>query len=96
MRKNRTEQEWVYDYIQNKKNPLPLVLGTKGNWTGHGKPMIILIGFTLIDILALADIYDVAHHPIRTMKYKDLTYFAINIISKEQVKDIINDWSHQF
>jgi hypothetical protein len=91
--KIRTEQEWIYDYVQNKKIPLPLVLGTKGTWTGNGKPMIILIAFTLIDVLALGDIYGVSHHPVRIMEYRELTYYAINIIEKKQVKEIIEEWS---
>ena len=93
MIRNQTEQEWVYDYIQHKKDPLPLVLGTKGTWTGNGKPMIILIGFTLVDVFVLADICGVAHHPVRTMQYNELTYFAINIINKKHVKEIIQEWS---
>jgi CO dehydrogenase/acetyl-CoA synthase alpha subunit len=93
--KNRTEQEWIYDYVQNKKDPLPLVLGTKGTWTGNGKPMIILIGFTLIDVLVMGDIYGVSHHPVRKMEYRGLTYYAINLIEKKQVKEIIKEWSQQ-
>lgn len=93
MLKNRTEQEWVYDYIKSKKSPLPLVLGTKGTWTGNGKPMIILIGFTLTDVLVLADIYGVSDHPVRIMEHLGLTYYAINIIKKNQVKEIMKEWS---
>ena len=91
--KNRTEQEWVYDYVQNKKSPLPLVLGTKGTWTGNGKPIIILIGFNLTDLLVLADIYEVSNHPVRIMEHRELTYYAINIINKKHVKEIMKEWS---
>ena len=28
-----SEQEWVYNYLQSRKSPLPLVLGTKGTWS---------------------------------------------------------------
>jgi hypothetical protein len=92
MVKAMTEQQWVKEYIQSTKNPLPIVLGTKGTWTGNGKPMIILIGFTIIDVLTLGDIYGVAHHPVRSMKVEGLTYYAINIIDKKRVKEIIDDW----
>lgn len=87
-----TEQQWVKEYVQKTKNPLPVVLGTKGTWTGNGKPMIILIGFTIIDVLTLGDIYGVAHHPVRVMNEGVLTYYAINIIDKKQVKEIVEDW----
>lgn len=87
-----TEQEWVYEYLRRTKKPIPIVLGSRGTWTGNGKPMIILIGFTLVDVLLLGDIYGAAHHPVRMMKHQDLTYYAINVIDKKQVKRIINDW----
>ncbi|MEK5442874.1 hypothetical protein [Fredinandcohnia sp. FSL W7-1320] len=56
MFKTITEQDWVYEYISNRKKPLPVVLGTKGTWTGNRKPMIILIGFTMMDVLVLGDL----------------------------------------
>jgi hypothetical protein len=87
-----TEPEWVYEYVRSKKNPLPVVLGTRGTWTGNGKPMIILIGFTLVDVLMLGDIYGVVHHPVREMKHRGLTYYAINITDKKSVKEIIEEW----
>jgi hypothetical protein len=92
MYKTLTEAEWVREYIKRKENPLPVVLGTKGTWSGNGKPMIILIAFTIVDVLALADIYSVSHHPVRTMKESDFTYYAINIIDKKIVKEIIKEW----
>ncbi|WP_453996550.1 hypothetical protein [Bacillus nitroreducens] len=93
MFKTITEQDWVSEYIKRKKNPLPVVLGTKGTWTGNRKPMIILIGFTLVDVLVLGDLYGVSHHPVRKMKTKEITYFAINIIDKKKVKEIMNEWN---
>jgi CO dehydrogenase/acetyl-CoA synthase alpha subunit len=92
MRRSMTEQQWVMKYVQKTSKPLPIVLGTSGAWTGNGKPLIILIGFTLIDVLTLGDIYDVAHHPVRKMEIEGLTYYAINIIDKKQVKKIVEDW----
>lgn len=93
MFKSITEQDWVYEYISNKKEPLPVVLGTKGTWTGNRKPMIILIGFTMVDVLVLGDIYGVSHHPVRKMTIKEITYYAINIVDKKKVKEIIDDWN---
>jgi CO dehydrogenase/acetyl-CoA synthase alpha subunit len=87
-----TEQEWVFEYVTSKPQPTPVVLGSKGTWSGNGKPMIILIGFTLVDVLTLADIYDAAHHPVREMEHQGITYYAINIIEKRKVKKIIEDW----
>ncbi len=92
MYKTRTEQEWIYDYLKEKEKPLPVVLGTRGTWTGNKKQIIILVGFTLMDVLTLADIYDVAHHPVRIESYKDITYYAINIVNKKRVKEIIEEW----
>ncbi|HWO98536.1 MAG TPA: hypothetical protein VNM45_19850 [Bacillus sp. (in: firmicutes)] len=90
-----TEPEWVYEYVRSKENPLPVVLGTRGTWSGNGKPMIILIGFTLVDVLELGDIYGAAHHPVREMKYQGITYYAINIIDKKRVKEIMEEWRKQ-
>lgn len=95
MFKTITEQDWVYEYISNKTTPLPVVLGTKGTWTGNRKPMIILIGFTMEDVLVLGDIYGVSHHPVRKMKSQDITYYAINIIDKKKVKEIIEEWNEE-
>lgn len=92
MLRTKTEQEWVADYVKRKKHPLPVVLGTKGTWTGNGKPMIILIGFTVEDVLVLGDLYGVSHHPVREMTEKNLTYYAINIVEKKKVKKIIEEW----
>jgi hypothetical protein len=88
----KTEPEWVYEYAKSKEKLLPVVMGTRGTWTGNGKPMIILVGFTYVDLLVLADIYGVSQHPIRKMEHKDVTYFAINIINKKRVKEIIEEW----
>ncbi|MFT4416273.1 hypothetical protein ACLM5H_20625 [Fredinandcohnia humi] len=93
MFKTLTEQEWVYQYAKSKERPLPIVLGTKGTWSGNGRPMIFLIAFTIVDLLYLADLYEVAHHPVREMQVKDITYYAININNKKQVKEIIKDWN---
>jgi hypothetical protein len=87
-----TEPDWVYEYMKEREYPNPIVLGTRGTWTGNRKPMIILIGFTLIDVLALGDIYKVSHHPVREMQYPGGTYYAINIIDKKKVKEIIEEW----
>lgn len=92
MFKTVTEQDWVDEYIKSKKNPSPVVLGTRGTWTGNRKPMIILIGFSMVDVLVLGDIYGVSHHPVRKMKSKNITYYAINIIEKKKVKEIIEEW----
>ncbi|MGM0873251.1 MAG: hypothetical protein ACQEWV_00360 [Bacillota bacterium] len=90
-----TEQEWVSKYAKEKKKPLPVVLGTRGTWTGNRKPMIILIGFTIEDVLVLGDIYGAAFHPVREMKHQGVTYYAINVIDKKKVKEIIEEWKEQ-
>jgi hypothetical protein len=90
--KTLSEPEWVFQYYLKTEHPLPVVMGTRGTWTGNGKPMIILVGFTIPDVLVLGDIYGVSHHPVREMKYKEITYYAINIIDKKHVNAIINDW----
>lgn len=87
-----TEQEWIAEYVYRKKNPLPVVLGTRGTWTGNKKPMIILIGFTIVDVMVLGDIYGVSHHPVRKMKGSEVTYYAINIIDRKKVQQIIEEW----
>ncbi|WP_102346369.1 hypothetical protein [Bacillus sp. Marseille-P3661] len=90
-----TEQEWVADYAKSKKNPLPVILGTRGTWTINNKPMIILIGFTKEDVLVLGDMYGASHHPVREMKEPTVTYYAINIIDKKKVTEIIENWKEQ-
>lgn len=90
-----TEQEWVYEYAIRKENPPPVVLGSRGTWSGNGKPMVILIGFTLVDVLVLGDIYGAAHHPVREMQHQGVTYYAINVVEKKKVKEIIKDWQEQ-
>ena len=87
-----TEQKWVQEYIKRTEKLLPLILGTRGTWSANGKPMIILIGFTIVDVLTLGDLYGVAHHPVRVMKLEEFTYYAINIINRKAVKEIIADW----
>ena len=87
-----TEQEWVAEYVKRKKNPLPVVLGTRGTWTGNKKPMIILIGFTIEDVLVLGDLYGASHHPVREMKNQGITYYAINVIDNKKVKEIMEEW----
>jgi hypothetical protein len=87
-----TEQKWVQEYFKRTEKPLPLILGTRGTWSANGKPMIILIGFTIVDVLTLGDLHGVAHHPVRVMKLEEFTYYAINIINKKRVKEIIADW----
>ncbi|MEH7178143.1 hypothetical protein [Neobacillus vireti] len=88
----KTEQQWVKEYVQRTEKPLPLVLGTRGTWSANGKPMIILIGFTIVDVLLLGDLYGVANHPVRAMKLEELTYYAINIIDRKKIKEIIEEW----
>ncbi|KKI90127.1 hypothetical protein WQ54_23795 [Bacillus sp. SA1-12] len=92
MLRTLTEQEWVAEYVKKKKNPLPVVLGTRGTWSSNRKPMIILIGFTIEDVMVLGDIYGVSHHPVREMKDQRVTYYAINVIDKKKVKKIIEEW----
>lgn len=87
-----TEQQWVKEYIAETETPLPIVLGTRGTWTGNGKPIVILIGFTMVDVLTLGDIYGVSHQAVRVMQADGFVYFAINIIDKKKVKDIIEEW----
>lgn len=92
MYRNITEQEWVYEYVKSKDQPLPVVLGTRGTWAANKKPMIILIGMTVVDVFVLGDIYRVSDHPVRKMNYKDITYYAINIVEKKRVREIIEEW----
>ena len=87
-----SEQEWVYNYLQSRKRPLPLVLGTRGTWGIKGEKAIILIAFTMPDITVFREIHNVAKNPIREMKYKNIVYFAVNIVDKKQVEYLIDYW----
>lgn len=87
-----SEQEWVYNYLQNQKNPLPLVLGTRGTWGINGKRAIILVAFTIPNIMIFRDMHNVTKNPIRKIKYKSITYFAVNIVDKKQVDYLIDFW----
>lgn len=91
-KKTLSEQEKVYNYLQNRKNPLPLVLGTRGTWGVNGEKAIILVAFTMADIIIFREIHNAAKNPIRKMKYKDIVYYAVNIVDKKQVEYVINDW----
>lgn len=91
MFKGQTEQEWVFDYIQNGKR-LPVVLGTRGTWSFNGKKGIILVAFTFVDIEVMREIHKVMNNPIRRMKYNDIVYYAVNIVEKKKVKEIIEYW----
>ena len=87
-----SEQEWVYNYLQSRKRPLPLVLGTRGTWGIEGEKAIILIAFTMPDITVFREMHNVAKNPIRKVKYKNIVYFAINIVDKKQVEYLIDYW----
>ena len=87
-----SEQEWVYNYLQSRKNPLPLVLGTRGTWGINGEKAIILIAFTMPDITVFREMHNVVKNPIRTVKYKNIVYFAVNIVDKKQVEYLIDYW----
>jgi hypothetical protein len=91
--KTLSEQEWVYNYLQDKEGPIPLVLGTKGTWGINGKGAIILVAFTIPDIMVLRDMHNVVKNPIRKVKYKDIVYFAVNIVDKKQVEYLIDYWN---
>jgi hypothetical protein len=91
-KKNLSEQEWVYNYLQIRDKPLPLVLGTKGTWGINGKSAIILVAFTLPDIAVFRDMHNITKNPIREMKYKDIEYYAVNILAKNQVEYVIDYW----
>jgi hypothetical protein len=90
--KHLSEQEWVFNYLQNRKKPLPLVLGTRGTWGINGKKVIILVAFTIPDITVFRKIHNVSKNPIRTMKYKNIVYYAVNIVDKKQVEYLIEYW----
>lgn len=90
--KNLSEQELVYNYLQGKKSPLPLIIGTRGAWGINGKRVIILVAFTIPDIMVFKEIHNVVKSPIRKMKYKDIVYFAVNIVDEKQVEYLIDYW----
>lgn len=90
--KNLNEQEWISNYLQNRKRPLPLVLGTRGTWGINGKRVIILVAFTMPDITVFREIHNVTNNPIRKVKYKDIVYYAVNIVDKKQVEFLIGYW----
>lgn len=87
-----SEQEWVYNYLQSRKEPLPLVIGTRGTWGINGKRAIILVAFTIPDIMVFREMHNVVNNPIRKMKYKGIFYFAVNIVDKKQVEYLIDYW----
>jgi hypothetical protein len=91
-KKALSEQEWVYNYLQSRKNPVPLVLGSRGTWGINGETAIILVAFTIPDITIFREIHNVSKNPIREMKYKDIVYFAVNIVDKKQVEYLIDYW----
>jgi hypothetical protein len=90
--KNLSEQEWVYNYLQKCNKPLPLVLGSRGTWGINGNKAIILVAFTIPDIAVMRDLHNVSKNPIREMKYKDIVYYAVNIVAKKQVEYVIDYW----
>ncbi|MFJ5762427.1 hypothetical protein ACIQAA_25530 [Neobacillus sp. NPDC093182] len=90
--KNLSEQEWVYHYLKNSNKPLPLVLGSRGTWGISGNKAIILVAFTFPDIAVMRDLHNVSKNPIREMKYKDIVYYAVNIVAKKQVEYVIDYW----
>lgn len=90
-----SEQEWVYNYLQGKRKPLPLILGTRGTWAINGQRAIILIAFTIPDIMAFREMHNVGETPIRKIKYKGVVYFAVNIVDKKQVKYLIDYWKDE-
>lgn len=92
VKKGLSEQEWVYNYLKNSNKPLPLVLGSRGTWGINGNKAIILVAFTLPDIAVMRDIHNVSKNPIREMKYKDIVYYAVNIVAKKQVDYVIDYW----
>lgn len=91
-KKTLSEQERVYNYVQNKKSPLPLVLGTRGTWGVNGDRAIILVAFTMADIMIFREIHNVSKNPIRKMKYRNIVYYAVNIVEKKQVDYLIDCW----
>ncbi|MCQ6281979.1 hypothetical protein [Bacillus sp. EB600] len=90
--KTLSEQEWVYNYLKSRKSPVPLVMGTRGTWGISGKRAIILVAFTIPDIMVFREMHNVVKNPIRKVKYKDIVYFAVNIVDKKQVEYLIDFW----
>ena len=68
------------------------MLGSRGTWGINGETAIILVAFTLPDITVFREIHNVSKNPIREMKYKDIVYFAVNIVDKKQVEYLIDYW----
>ncbi|WP_088105540.1 hypothetical protein [Halalkalibacter urbisdiaboli] len=92
MSKGLTEQEWVYEYYHSGKRK-PVVLGSKGTWIIGGQKAIILVSFSIQDINVLKDIYQISSkHPVRTVTYKNLTYYAVNIIEEKAVIKIMKSF----
>ena len=91
-KKALNKQEWVYNYLQSRKKPVPLVLGTRGTWGINREKAIILVAFTIPDIIVFREIHNVPKNPIREMKYKGIVYFAVNIVDKKQVEYLIDYW----
>ncbi|MGJ9384208.1 hypothetical protein [Salipaludibacillus sp. CF4.18] len=93
MKKAFSEQEWVYQYYLSGKKK-PVILGTKGTWVIGGNKAIILIAFSFPDMTALKTIHCISNkHPIREVKYKDLRYYAVNIVDQDKVLAIIKSWN---
>jgi hypothetical protein len=90
--KNLSEQEWVFNYLKKSNKPVPLVLGSRGTWGINGNKAIILVAFSLPDIAVMRDLHNVSKNPIREMKYKDIVYYAVNIVAKKQVEYVIDYW----
>jgi hypothetical protein len=90
--KNLSEQEWVYNYLKKSTKPVTLVLGSRGTWGINGNKAIILVAFSLPDIAVMRDLHNVSKNPIREMKYKDIVYYAVNIVAKKQVEYVIDYW----
>ena len=89
-----TEPEWVYKYVKSNNDPQPLVLGTRGDWGDtKGNRRIILIAFFEVDVEALAQIHDIKNPKIRSVKYKGVQYYAIDIINQKKIKQIMNQWN---
>lgn len=90
-----SEQEWIYNYLQSQELPLPVVLGTKGTWGIKGEKVIIIVAFTMPDITVFRDIHNATINPIRKVKYKDIVYYAVNIVDKKQVEYLIDYWKEE-
>jgi hypothetical protein len=44
------------------------------------------------DITVFREMHNVAKNPIRKVKYKNIVYFAVNIVDKKQVEHLIDYW----